>query len=930
MAQQKQQTSYDKQLLALGRTLQTLREEENVEVLIETVLSFLEAEFDYILVWIGLYDRLDHRLLGKGGRVPDGVDLPLLRQRFPLTPGDILEQVVIQQRPLRLPDLRDETRAGEWRKVAQQFGVQGTLVFPMRYKDRCFGVALLGSKLWGISPKPQEKARLSIILGELAASLYQLETDWQRQQTKHLEEPLLALLPQLRALKTLDKCLEAVVEETHRFVEPTRTNIYWFEPSRRYFWRRVSNHQKAPSIDGSQPASGIMVSELGGFYQALLADQVVSIGEAQSSLKAEVTTRLIQQIRARSLLAAPISFQKEILGFLAVEGNEPRIWREEEKNYVRGAAQLLSLVAPVAQMESTIEQVKLDQFLTAGIAKAIYRETDWFETLKNCGEKLLERLKVERFVVLVHNTQHHQFDICYQNHPSNRRSLPSPMVTLPNVDTQMLLEAKEAVAIENWTDDDLRLHLWRPVLFDLGVRSLLVSATSTGTSLQGAILVACETARSWSTRERELVYTVAQQMGLILHQWQLQANQEQSNRLLTMLQTNLGSLQQTHLTADKMERLVAQQLMEFTRTPLVGLVTWQPGHPLGRIVIPAASDPQFTLTTDIEVPVQTDALIQWTILQTEGPLSVSVTDLPLETKEWMNAPGIGQILAMALRTSPTHQPTGILFLVDRLERRWSEETLKAVTLLTNQLAWSRRYVMLTTHLQQVKDNLECLNWYKHRRFEDFYRGMKSGLRKLTELSNHKGTFGSLQIMRLRQIVRQLKMLVQSVRNLLKQEQWQLVTQSEIVPLASLLRRTLDRLSPIVHQRQLWTQVHTDNHLNLYADPVKLEWVLYEVLVTACRRSNKGSRIDIWCRPMDDKHIDLSITDTGSITPSLLADLQTEDRSDILVPSSLDEFPGLNLSMAIRIIKKMGGQLNFYQLEDGRITSQLILPILNAK
>ncbi|HBE33700.1 MAG TPA: hypothetical protein DD990_20880, partial [Cyanobacteria bacterium UBA11368] len=60
-------------------------------------------------------------------------------------------------------------------------------------------------------------------------------------------------------------------------------------------------------------------------------DQVVSIGEAHSSLKADVTSRLLQRLGVRSLLAAPILLQDELLGFLAVEGNDPRIWQEQEK-----------------------------------------------------------------------------------------------------------------------------------------------------------------------------------------------------------------------------------------------------------------------------------------------------------------------------------------------------------------------------------------------------------------------------------------------------------------------------------------------------------------------------------------------------------------------------------------------------------------------
>ncbi|MBW4682153.1 MAG: GAF domain-containing protein [Microcoleus vaginatus WJT46-NPBG5] len=930
MGQQKQPTTYEKQLIALGRTLQTLREEENVDVLIETTLSYLEIAFDYQLLWIGVYDRLDHRLLGKGGRSGNG-ESSILKQRFNLTPGDILEQVVIQQRPVGVPDLREETRAGEWRKAAQQLGIQGTLIFPMRYKDRCFGVALLGSNLWGVSPKAHEKARLSIILGGLAAAFYRLEIDWQCRQTKHAEQPLLALLPRLRSLTTLDQCLEAVVEETHKFVAPNRTNVYWFEPTRRYFWRRVGNHHKtSPFGENNQAASGIMVSDLGGFYQALLSDQIVSIGEAHSSLKGDITARLMQQIRARSLLAAPILFQKEILGFLAVEGNDARIWQEQEKNYVRGAAQLLALVAPLSQMEATLDQTKLDRALTAGVTHAIYSDDDWKTTLKTCGEQLLAHLKADRFLVLLYNPEHNQFDICYQNQPANRRTVSTPLSPLTEVDTQMLQGSPEAIAIENW-NEDFKLMAWRPAFFDLGMRSLLVCGTSPGHGIEGLLVVASETTRSWSHRERELIAVVSQQIGLILHQWQLQASNEQQQQLLTMIQSGLTNLLQSgHLPLEEIERLGVQQLAQVMSCPLVTLVTWLPGRAVGRIVAPVIANSLFTLNTEIGVPVQTDALVQWALLQMSEPLEVKATDLPLDTRQWLNGSGVGQILVMALRTSPAHQPTGILVVADQADRRWSPNAVRAMTFLVNQLAWSRRYLMLTSSLQWQREELECLNWYKNRRLEDFFRAMQSGVKKLTELGNHKGSFGSLQIMHLQQILRQLGSSIQSMRDLLKQEQWHLQTQGEIIPVASLLRRTLDRAGGVIHQRQLWTQVHSETHLNVNGDSIKIEWVLYEVLLAACRRSETGARIDIWCRPFDDNRLELSITDSGEMPTLLLTELQAGPDLDLLVPSSLEQPPGLHLVICQRVMRQMGGQLNFYQLEDGRITSQLLMPLISKK
>ena len=476
MNQQQRPKDLDEGVVTLERVLQTLREDENVDVLLSTTLSYLQAEFDWRLIWIGLYDRAGHRLFGKGGMTPNG-DQSFLKQRFTLNPGDLLEQVVIQLQPVVIPDLRSENRAGEWRKLAQSFNIQGTILFPLRYKDRCYGVILLGAEQWGSSLSSVEKTQLTIVLGGLATALYQIEKDWQRTLTKRPDESLIALISQLRELRSLDQYLQTVVEQTHEFIEPTRTNVYWFERERRYFWRRVSNRQVAPGLgEFKRPASGITVQDLGGFYEALAKEQMVWIGESQSSLKSELTGRLMQQIRARSLLAAPIVLEGELLGFLAVEASEPRIWQEDEKNYLRGVGQLVALTAPLSEMEERIRQAELDRDLTAGIARAIYSDADWEVTLKNTASQLCDRLNCEYFLLLLYEEEQDRFEIVCQNLPRNRRAVPSPLKALDLGDLRLLEDSGETLAIENWEEDE-RLGAWRGVLTEAGVRSLLVLNT---------------------------------------------------------------------------------------------------------------------------------------------------------------------------------------------------------------------------------------------------------------------------------------------------------------------------------------------------------------------------------------------------------------------------------------------------------------------
>ncbi|PMB01128.1 ATP-binding protein, partial [Fischerella thermalis CCMEE 5328] len=365
MRQQQKLTAAEQKIISLGRVLQSLREEDHVDALIATTISYLQEQFEYSLIWIALYDRLNHILFGQGGVIPSG-NTSYLQQRVVLNPGDLLEQVVIEQRPLGVADLRAEIRIEAWQQLAQQFNIQGTIVVPICYKNRCLGLVLLGSERWGYLLGGEARARLMMVVGELGAALYEREMDLQHKQTKRLDEPLLRLLNNLQTLNHLEQRLEAVLETTQEFILPTRTNIYWFDREGYYFWRRLSNKK-----NHQETTAKITVHELSDFYIALSVNEIVWIGEGRSSLKSNFTVKLLQRFGVRSLLAAPIIWQKDLLGFLTVESTEPRIWTEAEKNFTKTAAGLTSLTAPLEETESTIKQIQNDAYLTSQIVQGI-------------------------------------------------------------------------------------------------------------------------------------------------------------------------------------------------------------------------------------------------------------------------------------------------------------------------------------------------------------------------------------------------------------------------------------------------------------------------------------------------------------------------------------------------------------------------------
>ncbi|MEG3970861.1 GAF domain-containing protein [Microcoleus sp. T2B6] len=973
MGQQQRPKDLDEQIATLERVLLTLREEENVEVLLSTTLGYLQAEFDWRLIWIGLYDRQAHRLFGKGGITPNG-DLSFLKQRFALSPGDLLEQVVIQLRPVGVPDLRSENRAGEWRKAAQTFNIQGTTLFPLRYKDRCYGVILLGTEVWGASPKSGEKTQLAIVFGALATALYQIEKDWQRQQVKHPDESLFALISQLGELRSLDQYLQAVVEQTHEFIEPTRTNVYWFERERRYFWRRVSNREVTPGLGGpGRPASGITVQDLGEFYQALGREEMVWIGESQSSLKTELTGRLMQQIRARSLLAAPIVSEGELLGFLAVEASEPRIWQDNEKHYLRGVAQLVALTAPMSEMEEKIQQTEIDRDLTAGIAHAIYSDADWEATLKNTAAQLCDRLKCEYFLLLLYGEEQNRFEIVCQHLPRNRRPVPSPLNALDVADLGLLQESAP-LAIENWEEDG-RLGAWREVLGEAGVRSLLASNTrakkaegenpnlkskiANRKSIEGLLVVGHSATRTWRRSEQELVRLVGEQLGLILHSWQQSSAIDKYQQFERSLKSGLAVLHHSpdeqseqeisaasptmfpELPLEKLDRNFAQHVSQTISCPLVAVITWNPGDEEGSIVATVAANPVFALNPEAVIPVQTDALIQQT-LAANCVVQQSTSQLQLATKRWLRSPGIGEIMTVALRTAPEHAPVGVVVAADAPGRQWSELSVSLLSSMASQLAWWRRYLAVQSAAESQRLDLELLNWYKQRRFEEFYRTVGAGVKELGELSQSilqsaKEQKDALKMLRYQQVLRQMGNALGSTHLLLKQEHWRLHFAQDAVAVSAWLRRSLDRTAPLVKQSQVLLEVHREaavsmpagQTLSVRGDCIKLDLILCELLATACRRSAVGAKIEIRSQLLGEDLLELSVIDSGACDRHLIAAFNGGSEPDILAVSSSHRSIVQNLLICQRAVDLMGGNFSIEMLENNLIVASLVLPLANS-
>jgi GAF domain-containing protein len=886
----------------LSQVLPAIWEAETLERSIQVALSAIREEFGYSLLWMGLYDRFNHKLTTQG--VLTSGPRHFTHTSIALHPGDLLEQVIVQQQPMVVADIREESRSGGWARIAKTFELQGTIVLPVQRRGICFGLMILGSRRWGVMPGILENSTLLAINNALAEAIHQNALEEQRQQTKQPAKPLLALLGSLGNLSGLDARLRAVVEETHKFVGAP-VSLYWLEPRGRQFLCRLGK------LAGKPDGGSLLVSEMQNLYQSLCADEMTALGELEGSLKASNTSRLMQHLSAQSLIVAPILYSGELQGFMTVEGASPRIWSEVEKDYVHGATQLIGLAMPTAEMDAALSQIKSDHLLSAGVTRSIHSDRDWHHVLALCSEQLAARIGTDQLIVLSANTDRGGYDLCYSTGPSrNEHWLP-----LETVDEQMLKRAHSPVSIES-LENDLKFSAWRSHFQTTGVKSLLVSNTSPGHLPEGVIILADKTERRWSQAERELLQMLSSQIGLILHQWQLQRQSDQQAQLHETFQWGLRSLQRLS-QIETLDQSATRHIAQLLHVPLVAIIAWENEQAFAQVSHSLIQSNAFQLDNQRPISVETDAVINWAIA-TEGLLTVRLADLPADGSQWIAGPAGAQLLAMALRTAPEHEPNAVIVLADSASRQWSDEQTTLLAIVVNQLAWCRRHLKLTSTLLSQQQQLTQLSWYKQHQLEDLHQGVKECLQQLTAGDARQ-----------KLVLQKMSGLSERLGQVIENERWTLKTQVENIPVISLIKRATARANALIQERQLWSKVHCEGNLMLSGDIAKIEFVLYELIAESCDRSPVGDRIDIWCRPIDEHWIEISITDEGTVVPQVLQELAKGRSLDLLSPSTLQQPANSHLWVCQMLMQQLGGEFTLTQIEDGRTLSRVMLP-LSAK
>jgi GAF domain-containing protein len=940
-------------LVALQATLQQMREQTDAKALIQLTLEYVKAVFGAPLIWLALYDPANHQLVGQGGVTLREEDRPLLQAAYPLQPGEILEQVVFEQRPISVPDLSQEPRMGLWQREAKRLGgIQGCFIYPFSTvgRRRCLGILMLGSQLWGATTHEEEKALLGILLGQLAASLQKLEDAWKRQAEKRFEESLLRLGAAMCRAGSLQERVSLVTQELQSCLGTVHIQVYWHKPREGRFVPHESAARPTPAPTARGTKAGVIpmgegslaLRELGNLYSSLAAGQVV-VGDLETT-RAEVPLKLMQQWRAQSALAAPIRLQQELLGFIWVQSEVPRTWQAAERQLVAAAAHGLALATPLENLDRRLRQLADDQEFVHQVGQALSNPAQLQQALQQAVVGLGQRLQAAAVAVLTLDPNQPIPRLFYEYRSEGQQALPQQFSSLSEQDWQDLLRS-EVVVAENY-DQDLRLLSWRQELAPLGVRSLMLTHTEVGGSAtpaalpQGLILVLHPQRRAWSREERQLLRGIAQPVGLILRQIQLEQRRQRQEQLFNGLVAACLTLQNL-TTLPELYAATVQQTAQALGIPLALVVSWQPGESRARLQPPFAAAPAFYPTGPTEIDRQDPLLTR--ALQARGPLQLSQDQIPAASRTWLNSTGLGSWLLLPLGEggpetgdSPGLEPLGVLILGAEADKVWEPEEQAAATVIAQTCGWTLRRLLWVQTLQERQEVLSELNWYKHRRLLDLQSALLDSLRRLGQVPATPGDEAT-RWQKVVEIARGLRDLAASVEPLLQAETWQAQPQLQSLSVATLVRKSLRRLEGLAQKRKLWPRAHGDLSLTVWGDPGRLEMVLWEVLVAAALRSPEGGRLDLWSRVAVGEsgaehsgYAELLVVDQGRFDPHLLAALQGDPRqvvsADPLFQSPLAASPGLELSLCQRIVQRLGGQLSFYLSSDGRSVSQLLLPL----
>lgn len=109
------------------------------------------------------------------------------------------------------------------------------------------------------------------------------------------------------------------------------------------------------------------------------------------------------------------------------------------------------------------------------------------------------------------------------------------------------------------------------------------------------------------------------------------------------------------------------------------------------------------------------------------------------------------------------------------------------------------------------------------------------------------------------------------------------------------------------QKEVRLKTHVEPDLQCYGDPVKLSFVLSNLIGNALRWTPDGGQIEV-CMRKEPNHLRLSVSDTGAGIPAEIGDVIFERSAQWEPESSESGSTGLGLAIAKEIVEAHGGRI----------------------
>lgn len=892
----------------------------------------LREQLGFDLAWIGTLDPQNKGIQGRGGFVHDSAH-SLLTSKLPIVPGEFIDRVTSHRENFITANIKEDPRAKAWWSNTRDWGIQGAVCFPLTYQGQCLGLCLLGSRRWGLLLSNEEEQTLKVLGDLVGSAISQDKVQKESARQSMLTAPLLVLADRLRQPQQMDPVFQTVVDELYQRLTPSRTAIYWLDLDRREFWvRAVSQRFNCGPVAGTRLA----LRDLYGLYQELKEDRIVAITDARSDLRGFISQAYLVKFRMLSLLAHPIIYQGDLLGYLAVEQtDQSRVWQTEEHQLVRAMANLLGVTTTQARLYEVTRRQALEQTLINQITRDIRNTLDPDQVLQAAVERLGSSLGVDRCLVLNFSLDE-EIEVLHEYRKTNISSasgtVPSPAHELE----QRTLTSAVPVAIDD-IEADFRFLSWRDFLRTSSTRSLMVC----GTAYQGrpnGILVMhyCYQPHSWTSEEKSIVQAVADQVGIALGQAQLyRRSQEQAEIELRINQ--VGRAVRSAIPIGQVAQFSLRELSQAMEAPLTAFLFCKPSDDIVTLNHVYSQSDWMRLPEDTTLQIANNPYIQ-AIFGSPEPVELLLdpATAPGGPHRLLWKQGVRSILGMRLQMGK--QTLGMVLALNGESKRWGNGFCQILTRLAGEFALAFSQAEAFEKLQELSQQLQQLNEYKNNMVSISSHEMRTPLASIRayvetmisdpdldgEMVREFMQGMEIECIRLTDLLDNLNTLV-SLES--RRTEWQYVQ----ISVQDLLKQTITRVHSVAEQNHVEVQasIVMPPDFVIEVDDQKVEKVLGNLLENACKHTRPGciAILSVGPSPTGRDWIEFSVKDNGPGIPADKLDMLFQPFVRIQdVMNHSKGGAGLGLAICKEIVDQMGGRLEVESKVGKGSLFRVILPI----